>query len=224
MRKIIITQFTSLDGVVQAPGGPEEDPTGGFKQGGWFTSYFDELMGNTMDSFISGPFDLLLGRRTYDIFAAHWPYIEGDPMGELFTRVTKYVVSHRPIALDWKNSRLITGDVVAGLRKLKAEDGPDLWVHGSGNLIQTMLENHLADQIHVWTAPVTLGPGKRLFGNGTQPQGLKLMDTKVSTTGVIIATYEPAGEVKIGSFALENPSQAELDRQQRMTEEESTNP
>jgi dihydrofolate reductase len=224
MRKIIITQFVSLDGVVQAPGGPEEDPTGGFSQGGWFTSYFDEMMGNTMDGFISGPFDLLLGRRTYEIFAAHWPYIEGDPMGELFTRVTKFVVSRKPMNLDWKNSQLVSGDVVAELRKLKAGDGPDLWVHGSGELVQTLLANGLVDRVHVWTAPVLLGPGKRFFGSGTRPQGLKLVDSKVSTTGVIIATYEPDGEVKIGSFALEIPTQAELDRRKRMAEEELTNP
>jgi dihydrofolate reductase len=218
MRKIIITTFVTLDGVLQAPGGPEEDPTNGFTWGGWAANYWDELMGNVMNEFMTLPFDLLLGRRTYEIFAAHWPYIKNDPVAEKFNKTGKYVISHKPMELTWQNSALITGDVAAELRKLKGQSGNDLWVHGSGNLIQTLLANNLVDTLYAWIFPVTIGKGKRLFAEGTKPQGLKLVESKTSTTGVIIATYE-RGELATGSFALENPTDAELARRKRLADE-----
>ena len=201
MRKIITTTFVTLDGVMQAPGGPEEDPSGGFAYGGWSFHYWDEMMGNAMGGFMRIPFELLLGKRTYDIFAAHWPHSKEEPVAGKFNSTKKYVISHKPVNLPWQNSVGITGDVVAEIKKLKKQDSPDLWVHGSGNLVQTLLGNHLIDTMHVWTFPVTVGSGKRLFADGTQATGLRLMASKASTTGVIIATYEPAGSLKTGSLA-----------------------
>ena len=201
MRKIITTTFVTLDGVMQAPGGPEEDRTGGFAHGGWSFNYWDEVMGDVMTKIMGLPFELLLGKRTYDIFAAYWPTAKNDQVvAKKFNSTRKYVVSHAPTELSWHNSSLITGDVAAEIKKLKEKDGGDLWVHGSGNLIQTLLANHLIDRMLVWTFPVTVGRGKRLFAEGTQPNGFKLVDSKTSTTGVIIATYEPAGRLKTGSF------------------------
>lgn len=202
MRKIITTTFVTLDGVMQAPGGPEEDTEGGFAQGGWSFNYWDAMMGSIMNGFMKIPFELLLGRRTYDIFAAYWPTAKTElEVGEPFNRTKKYVVSRTPRELSWNNSELVTGDVVPQLRKLKEQIGPDLWIHGSGNLIQTLLANELIDRMHVWTFPVTVGRGKRLFAEGARPGNWKLTDSKTSTTGVIIATYEPAGPLKLGSFA-----------------------
>jgi dihydrofolate reductase len=200
MRKIITTTFVTMDGVMQAPGGPEEDTSGGFAYGGWSFNYWDEIMGKVMGGFMEIPFELLLGKRTYDIFAAHWPQSKEEPIASKFNGTRKYVVSHESEELSWQSSTLITGDVVAELKKLKANDGPDLWVHGSGNLIQTLLKNNLIDAMHVWTFPVTVGMGKRLFAEGTQAGGFKLVGSKTSTTGVIIASYEPAGPLKTGSF------------------------
>ena len=206
MRKIITTTFVTLDGVMQAPGGPEEDRTGGFAYGGWSVNYWDEIAGDIMTKIMGFPFELLLGKRTYDIFAAYWPHTKSDPIvAKPFNSTRKYVVSHTPMELSWQNSSLITGkDVVAQIRKLKAEDGPDLWVHGSGNLIQTLLANNLIDRMLVWICPVTIGNGKRLFAEGTQAAGFKLTDSIISTAGVIIATYEPAGSLKTGSFGSDN--------------------
>ena len=202
MRKIITTTFVSLDGVMQAPGGPDEDRDGGFAHGGWsFGGYWDDMTGGIMDGFMKQPFELLLGRRTYDIFAAYWPTATTDEtIAKAFNGTRKYVVSHTQIKLPWQNSTLVTGDVAAELGKLKAMDAPDLWVHGSGKLIQTLLVNGLIDVMHVWIFPLTLGPGKRLFAEGTRPESFTLVDAKVATTGVIVATYEPAGPVKTGSF------------------------
>src|SRR5579859_7357253 len=176
MRKIITTTFVTLDGVMQAPGGPEEDPTGGFAYGGWSFGYWDEMMGNVMGGFMSLPFELLLGKFTYDIFAAYWPNATHDAaVAKPFNSTRKYVVSNAPAELSWNNSTLITGDVVAQIKKLKEMDGPDLWVHGSGKLIQTLLANHLIDRMHVWTFPVTVGGGKRLFAEGAQAEGFRLI-------------------------------------------------
>jgi dihydrofolate reductase len=205
MRKIIVTEFVTLDGVVQAPGGPTEDISGGFAYGGWSANYWDGVegvMSKVMKGFMSIPFELLLGKHTYDIFAAYWPQAKTDlEIANPFNATKKYVVSHKPFEPSWKNSVSINGDTVAQIRKLKEEDGPDLWVHGSGNLIQTLLKHHLIDRMHVWIFPVTVGnTGKRLFAEGTQPEGFKLVESKFSTTGVIIATYEPAGELKTGSL------------------------
>jgi dihydrofolate reductase len=201
MRKIITTTFLSLDGVMQAPGAPDEDREGGFSHGGWSFGYWDDVMGGVMNSFMGLPFELLLGRRTYDIFAAYWPTATKDgTVAQPFNSTRKYVVSHNPKELSWHNSTLVTGDVVGEIRKLKQMDAPDLWVHGSAKLIQTLLANGMVDVMHLWIFPVTLGLGKRLFAEGTRPEGFKVVDAKVATTGVIIATYEPAGAIKAGSF------------------------
>lgn len=203
MRKIITTTFVSLDGVMQAPGGPEEDRSGGFAYGGWTAGadFWDEMAGSTMGGIMEQPFELLLGRRTYDIFAAYWPTATVDQdVAVPFNRTIKHVVSRAPLDLTWHNSRLITGDVVPQLRALKEQEGPDLWVHGSGNLIQTLLANDLIDRMLLWTFPVTVGSGRRLFAEGTQPRSMRLVESKVSTTGVIIATYEPVGRLEVGTI------------------------
>lgn len=188
---------------MQAPGGPEEDTSGGFTQGGWSANYWDDVMGATMTGFMGLPFELLLGKKTYDIFAAFWPNTDKDQVvAAPFNSTKKYIVSSEPATeLSWKNSILVTGDVPAELAKLKAMDGPDLWVHGSGNLIQTLLKNNLIERMHIWIFPVTVGGnGKRLFAEGTLPLGWKLVESKVAKTGVIIATYEPAGPLKLGTM------------------------
>lgn len=201
MRKIITTTFVTLDGVMQAPGAPDEDRDGGFSHGGWTFGYWDDLGGGIMQGFMALPFELLLGRRTYDIFAGYWPTAKTDEaIAKPFNSTRKYVVSHTQPALSWHNSTLVTGDVVGELRKLKKMDAPDLWVHGSGKLVQTLLANGLVDVMHVWIFPVTMGSGKRLFAEGTRPEGFKVVNAKVATTGVIVATYEPAGAIKSGSF------------------------
>lgn len=201
MRKIITTTFVTLDGVMQAPGGKGEDPSGDFKYEGWTFYYWDETMGNIMDGFMKLPFELLLGRKTYDIFAGYWPDAKDDSeVKEKFNSTKKYVVSHSARDLSWNNSELVTGDVPGKIRQLKKQDGPDLWVHGSGNLIQTLLAENLIDRMIIWIFPVTVGGGKKLFAEGAPAQGFKLIDSKTSSTGVIIATYERVGELKTGTF------------------------
>jgi dihydrofolate reductase len=200
MRKIVILSFISLDGVMQAPGGPDEDPSGGFQYGGWTAPYFDEFSGNIMGEQMSMPFDLLLGRKTYDIFAAYWPEQTGDVPAGVFNKATKYVVSGSSPALPWENSVLVDGDVAAKLQKLKDSDGPILQVHGSGNMVQTLLKNDLVDELWLKIFPVTLGNGKRLFADGTMPARFELTESKTSPSGVIIANYKRAGEVETGSF------------------------
>ena len=199
MRKIITTTFVTMDGVMQAPGGPTEDTAGGFKYGGWPASYWDDG-DDTMGGFMKLPFELLLGRVTYDIFASYWPTAQYAPeVAVPFNANKKYVVSHAAFTPGWANTECISGDVVAEIERLKAMDAPDLWVHGSGNLIQTLLKNELVDQMHIWTFPVPIGEGKRLFAEGTLPRGWNMADSKVSTSGVMIATYQPAGELKTGT-------------------------
>jgi len=220
MRKIIVSTFLTMDGVLQAPGGPEEDPSNQFKWGGWSFHYWDDIMNNTMGKILSEPYDLLLGRRTYEIFAAHWPYQENDPIAETFNRIRKYVVAATPVDLSWQNSTLITGDFISELKKLKEQDGPVLLVNGSGRFIQSLLSNHLVDVLHTWTFPVTLGTGKKLFEEGTQALQWKLTDTTVSTTGVIIASYVPDGNVKTGSFVPEKISEAEIARRDKIAKEQ----
>lgn len=198
MRKIIVLEFLSLDGVMQAPGGPEEDTSGGFKYGGWTFPYFDEFAGKIMGEQMKGPFSLLLGRKTYEIFASYWPEHESDWPG--VNKVTKYVASHTPLKLEWNNSLLLEGDVVEEIKKLKGEEGPDLHVYGSGNFVQTLLKHDLVDEFWLKIFPVTLGAGKRLFAEGTIAAAFKLTDNKVSPSGVIFANYVRAGEVKTGSF------------------------
>ncbi|MDQ3965539.1 MAG: dihydrofolate reductase family protein [Actinomycetota bacterium] len=203
MRKLIMSTFLTLDGVMQAPGGPEEDDSGGFWYGGWSVNYWDELMGQVMDEALSRPFDLVLGRKTYDIFAAHWPHAPEEAGAKPLNDATKYVASRSRPTLEWQNSVLIEGDAADGIAALKQTDGSELQVHGSGNLIQTLLRHNLVDEYRLWVFPLVIGSGKRLFSEGTIPSGLKLVDSKVSTTGVLIGTYEPAGEIVTGSFALD---------------------
>ncbi len=202
MRKIITTTFVTLDGVMQAPGGPKEDTSGGFAYGGWQLSFpSDQMMDSELSEFMNIPFELLLGKTTYDIFASYWPNAKTDnEVAVPFNKTKKYVVSHESFEPLWHNSVCITGDVVTQLKKLKNQDSPDLWVWGSGNLIQTLLANDLIDRMIIWTYPITVGKGKRLFEDETKAAAFKLVDSKISTTGVIIATYEPAGKVKTVSF------------------------
>ena len=218
MRKIIVATFTSLDGVMQAPGGPREDPTGGFALGGWTAPHFDAALGASMGEIFGRPFDLLLGRKTYDIFAAHWPYVSdpNDPIAGLFNQVTKYVASRSSPKLSWQNSRWLGRDIVASLKTLKGEDGPDLLVQGSSDLLQTLWKHGLVDEFSVLIFPVVLGKGKRLFGDGAVPVGLRLVKSQAYPTGVIVANYEPAGEVRTGDFQLAEPSEAELERRRNL--------
>ena len=203
MRKLIVSTFLTLDGVMQAPGGPEEDDSDGFAHGGWSVSYWDDLMGEVMGAAMSVTFDLVLGRKTYDIFAAHWPHASEADGAKPLNDATKYVASRSRPTLEWRNSVLIEGDVAEGVAALKQQDGPELQVHGSGNLVQTLLRHGLVDEYRLWIFPLVLGSGNRLFSEGTVPSGLRLVDNRVSTTGVFIGTYEPAGDVVTGSFALE---------------------
>ena len=221
MRKIIVLTFLTLDGVMQAPGGPTEDPSGNFPHGGWLVPYFDDVLGKIMAEQMSRPFDLLLGRKTYEIFAAHWPYqkTDDDRIAAAINNAKKYVVSRTSLALGWNNSRLIGGDVVDEIKKLKIQEGPELQVHGSSNLIQTLIKYDLIDEYWLKIFPITLGLGKRLFAGGTIPGAFELRESKTSSRGVIIAAYERAGEVKMGSFAMEKPTEAELARRQKMREE-----
>jgi dihydrofolate reductase len=201
MRKLMVTTFVTLDGVMQAPGGPGEDDSGGFSHGGWSVNYWDELMGQVMHEATSRPFAMVLGRRTYEIMAAYWPHAPEEAGGKVFNEATKYVAARSHPTLEWSNSVLIEGDAADGIAALKEEDGPELQVHGSGNLIQTLMRNNLVDRYRLWVFPVVIGSGKRLFSEGSAPSALRLVDSKVSTTGVVIGTYEPAGEIVTGSFA-----------------------
>jgi dihydrofolate reductase len=203
MRKLIVSTFLTLDGVMQAPGGPGEDDSDGFAHGGWSVNYWDRQMGDVMGAAMSVPFDLVLGRRTYDIFAAHWPRATDDAGAKPLNDATKYVASRSRPTLEWSNSVLIEGDAAEGIAALKNQDGPELQVHGSGNLIQTLLRHNLVDQYRLWVFPLVIGSGKRLFAEGTTPSGLTLVDSVVSTTGVLIGTYAPAGEIVPGSFELD---------------------
>ena len=198
MRKIVVFMMVTLDGVMQAPGGPDEDTSGGFKYGGWTAPYGDESFGEILKKELSVPFDLLLGRKTYEIFAAYWPNQTGlvaDP----FNRAKKYVVSNSGVDLTWKESILVDGDVVAKLKALKKEDGPVFHVWGSGVLVQTLLKNDLIDELRLRIYPITLGAGKRLFAEGTIPAAFELIDSKALPSGVILANYKRAGEVKTGT-------------------------
>jgi dihydrofolate reductase len=196
MRKIIVLEFISLDGVIQAPGGQKEDMSGGFKYGGWTVPYADEFSGKVMQEQMSGEYDLLLGRKTYDIFASYWPkHPKGWPQAN---KITKYVVSEKLTNPTWENTVIIKDDVE--LKKLKQSDGPALQVYGSSNLMQSLLKHDLVDELWLKIFPVTLGTGKHLFGNGTIPAAFHLLESRTSPKGVIIATFKRAGEVKTGSF------------------------
>ena len=218
MRKIIGGIFQSLDGVMQAPGGPPEDPTGGFEFGGWSATFWDDKMGAAMGGLFGGPFDLLLGRKTYEIFAAHWPFVgPEDPIGPAFTNANKYVLTRGSEPLEWQNSHRLAD--IAAVGKVKEGDGPDILIQGSTTLYPQLLAAGLIDRLFVMTFPVVLGKGKRLFGTGTPSGALKLSSHDVSSTGVVIATYEPAGSVPIGTFELAEPSPAEIKRRERIKRE-----
>lgn len=200
MRELLVTTFLSLDGVMQAPGGPEEDPTDGFTLGGWSFGYFDDEVGAEMDQVMARPFDLLLGRRTYDIFAGFWPTAPEDQASVALNKATKYVASRGTPELTWKRSVLLDRDVATAIAELKQTDGPELQVHGSGDLIQTLLAAGLVDRWHLVIHPVLLGSGRRLFADGTVPVSLKLVEGRVTKGGTFLGTYLPDGEVKVGSF------------------------
>lgn len=203
MRKIVVNNFITLDGVIQAPGEPDEDTSGGFEYGGWTVHYWDAWMNQAMGEAMSRPFDFLLGRKTYEIFAAYWP-ASTEPGADQINNAKKYVASRTLKNVAWNNSTILNGDAAQAVKNLKTEDGPDLTVVGSGNLIQTLLSNNLVDEFLLFVFPVVIGKGKRLFEQGTIPEGLKLIESKASPNGVIMTTYVPAGELKLGSFAVQN--------------------
>jgi dihydrofolate reductase len=199
MRKIIVLSFITLDGIMQAPGGPTEDTSGDFEYGGWTVPYVDDFLGQVMSEQMGRPFDLLLGRKTYEIFASYWPH-QTDPVASAFNNATKYVASTTAIEYDWEKTVILNENVVDQIKKLKEEDGPELQVHGSGNFIQTLLEHDLVDELWLKIFPITLGIGKRLFDKGTIPASFTLVESKTSPRGVIIADFKRAGEVETGSF------------------------
>ena len=198
MRRIVVLEFMTLDGVVQAGGGPDEDTSGGFQYGGWQVPYWDQVLDDVMTEQMQAPFALLLGRKTFDIFASYWP--QHADMWPGINEATKYVVSKTLTRHEWSNSVFINGDAVSELERLKAGDGPDLQVYGSANLVQTLLKNDLVDELWLKTFPVTLGQGKRLFDSGTSAAAFALERSSISPSGVIVANYRRAGEVKTGSF------------------------
>jgi dihydrofolate reductase len=219
MRKLTGAVFQSLDGVMQAPGAPEEDRSGGFRFGGWLAGIYDEEFGEEIDRLFAGPFDLLLGRRTYDIFAAYWPYNQDHPIGATFQRINKYVLTHSDQPLDWDNSHRV--DSIEAIARLKQSEGADLVIQGSGTLYPQLLEAGLIDRLTLMTFPLVLGEGKRLFGAGTPPRAMRMAEHRVTAAGTVIAAYEPVGEVRTGSFATKEPSEAELERRENWAREEA---
>lgn len=216
MRKIIGSVFVSLDGVMQAPGGPDEDTSGGFTFGGWLPKYMDEAAGKRIDALFDQPFDLLLGRRTYDIFAAYWPFVEGtdNAIRDSFNLATKYVVTRKREPLPWQNSHRLAN--LEALAETKRGDGPPLIIQGSGTLYPQLLEVGLIDRLTLMIFPLVLGAGKRWFGDGTPPRSMHMVDHEVTAGGNIIATYEPAGYVETGSFLTIEPTKLELERREKI--------
>lgn len=218
MRRIIGNAFISVDGVIQAPGAPHEDESGGFAFGGWVAPHWDATLEKHLGGLFAQPYDLLLGYRTYEIFAAYWPHVSAEnPIGAAFNRTAKHVLTHRTAPLAWANSHRLAD--VEAIRALKAGAGPDLLIQGSGSLYPQLLTAGLVDRFTLMTFPITLGRGRRLFGEGTPPKGLRLVEQDVSASGVVVAVYEPAGEVQARSFAEEPPSTDELDRRTRWARE-----
>jgi dihydrofolate reductase len=215
MRKLTGAVFVSLDGVMQAPGGPEEDPTSDFRFGGWVAPHWSENMG-PFEKLIDSEYDLLLGKRTYDIFAAYWPYNQDSPIGATFQRINKYVLTHSDEPLEWESSHRLSGDTAEAVAELKRSEGRDLLIQGSSTLYVPLLAAGLIDRLMLMTFPVLLGGGKRIFDGSEKPGALKLVDSFVSDTGVVTTTYEPAGDVPIGSFETKAPSKAELERREKM--------
>ncbi len=201
MRPLVVTTFVSLDGVMQAPGGPEEDTSGGFTSGGWVVPFFDDQLGAQVDAWFSGAEDFLLGRGTYDIFAAHWPHQEGDDTVTVGLQTkTKHVASRTLTSLDWDTARLLDGDAVEAVRALKAADGGELQVHGSAGLLQTLLAADLVDELRLMVFPVVTGPGKRLFGDGAVPREWRLASSVATPSGVLVCTYRNEGELRTGTI------------------------
>jgi dihydrofolate reductase len=221
MGKIIAITHVTLDGIMQAPGGPEEDPRGGFTQGGWVAPFFDEALDEALGEIMSGEFHLVLGRRTYEIFAAYWPYAGDNPIAKAFNKATKFVVTRSLDRFDWVNSQPVGGDAVDEIRRLKASDGPELHIWGSSELLQTLIAAELVDEFRVWIYPMVLGKGKRLFENGVPPRGLTLVESRSAPKGVLFNTYRPAGPLPGGSLAPENPPEAELARRRKLAAEEA---
>jgi|BarGraIncu00222A_1022003.scaffolds.fasta_scaffold19517_3 dihydrofolate reductase len=220
MRRLITITQVTLDGIMQAPGGPEEDPRGGFTQGGWVMPFQDPVVGEIMGEIMSGEFDLLLGRRTYEIFAGYWPYAADDnPIAKAFNKATKYVVTNSLDRFDWVNTRRMSGDAVEAIRRLKASDGPELHTWGSSELLQTLFAADLIDEFRTLVYPVVLGKGKRLFESGVPSRGLTLVQSRSTPKGVLFNTYAPAGPLPKGSFQSENPSDAELTRRKKLAAE-----
>jgi dihydrofolate reductase len=220
MKKLIASIFVSLDGVVQAPGGPSEDTTGGFKLGGWTFTYWDEIMARSMAGFDGKNRDLVLGRKTYEIFEAHWPYQPADdPTAISLNAAKKYVASRAITKLGWNNSSLLAGEVTSAVAKLKEQEGNDLQIIGSANLIQSLQASSLIDEFNIWTFPVVLGRGKRLFESSSAACAMRLVNSQTSSTGVLLSTYVPAGAVPTGSFVSDQPSARELDRRAKVARE-----
>ncbi|HEX8302851.1 dihydrofolate reductase family protein [Sphingomonas sp.] len=218
MRKIIGAAFVSIDGVMQAPGGPAEDWTGGFEHGGWLAPLFDEALGNQVDSFLKDPFDLLLGRKTWEIFAAHWPFTEDhDGIAASFAKNRKYVMTRSGMPLDWQGSERVPD--FDALAAIKAGEGPNIVIQGSSTLYPGLLERGLIDRLVLMTAPVVLGRGKRLFGGGSPSGRWKLIEHRLSSTGIAMATYEPDGPVEVASFAMDDPHPRELARREKLERE-----
>jgi dihydrofolate reductase len=216
MRKLTGAIFQSLDGVMQAPGGPEEDPTGDFRFGGWSFAYWDESLERPFGKIIEADYDLLLGRRTYDIFSAYWPNNQEDPIGAKFQRINKYVLTHSDEPLSWENSHRLSGDTAEAVAELKKSEGRDLLIQGSSTLYVPLLAAGLIDRLVLMTFPVVLGRGKRIFDGSQVPEALKLVDHSVSDKGVVFLNYEPGGEVPTGSFATKPPSEEELQLRERI--------
>jgi len=220
MRKLTGAVFLSLDGIMQAPGGPEEDPSGGFRFGGWTAPFWDEDMG-PFEKILESEYDLLLAKRTYDIFSAYWPYNQDNPIGARFQRINKYVLTHSDEPLSWENSHKLSGDTAVAVEELKRSEGPDLLIQGSSTLYAPLISAGLIDRLVLMTFPVVLGEGKSIFDGSLKPSGLKLVDSFVSGTGVVTAIYEPAGDVKTGTFETKEPSEAELERREKWTREDA---
>jgi dihydrofolate reductase len=220
MRKLTGAVFVSLDGVMQAPGGPEEDPTNGFRLGGWSFPFWDESLEKPFGKVIDADYDLLLGKRTYDIFAAYWPNNQDSPIGATFQRINKYVLTHSDEPLEWDNSYKLTGDTAEAVTELKKSEGRDLLIQGSSTLYVPLLAAGLIDRLILMIFPVVLGKGKRIFDGSQMPEALKLVDHSVSDKGVVFLNYQPAGEVPTGSFATKEPSEEELDLRKKWAKEE----